>query len=174
MKALPLKFFDRDSHIVAQELLGKFLVRKIGTKKVSAMITEVEVYDGFQDLGSHASKGRTPRTEVMYGKPGRFYIYLCYGMYYLLNIITREEGYPAGILIRGVEGHNGPGKLTRYLGINKNLNSLEAIPKNGLWFADGGNTIKKSEIKAEHRIGIDYAGPIWAKKKWRYVLSKSA
>src|SRR5438477_265913 len=102
-KILPADFFNRDTDQVAQELLGKFLVRKIQGKETSAIITEVEAYDGQSDLASHASKGKTKRTEVMFGKPGIFYVYLCYGIHHMLNIVTREHGYPAAVLIRAVK-----------------------------------------------------------------------
>src|SRR3954469_11003653 len=101
-KVLSNTFFDRDTATVAQELLGTFLVRKIGRKEIAAMITETEAYDGPHDLASHASKGKTQRTEIMFGHPGNFYIYLVYGMHEMLNIVTREHGYPAAVLIRGI------------------------------------------------------------------------
>src|SRR5438067_1466790 len=112
-KVLTSAFFERDTKTVAKELIGKFLVRKINKKVVAVMITETEAYEGFKDKASHAFKGRTKRTEIMFGQPGYFYVYLCYGMYYLMNISTRESGFPAAVLIRGVEGADGPGKLTR-------------------------------------------------------------
>jgi DNA-3-methyladenine glycosylase len=100
---LPKNFFNRDTLKVAQELLGCILVRKIGKKVIRAVITEAEAYKGKKDLASHASKGRTPRTELMFGEAGRAYIYLIYGMYYCLNIVTEKKNYPAAVLIRGVE-----------------------------------------------------------------------
>jgi DNA-3-methyladenine glycosylase len=169
-KVLKQEFFNRDTNVVARELIGKFLVRKIGKKEVAVMITETEAYDGFKDRASHAFRGRTPRTETMFGPAGHFYIYLCYGMYYLLNISTREEGHPAAVLIRGIEGANGPGKLTRLMGINKNLSTKKASRATRLWFEDRGIAIKKSKIKRTPRIGIHYAGVEWVNKKWRYVL----
>jgi DNA-3-methyladenine glycosylase len=102
--------------MVARELLGKFLVREV-TEESALMVTEVEAYDGPADLASHAARGRTPRNTVMFGEPGVWYIYLCYGVYWLANIVTGPPDYPAAILIRGVEGVSGPGRLTRHLGI---------------------------------------------------------
>lgn len=169
-KVLKQEFFDRDTKIVARELIGKFLVRKIGKKEVAVMITETEAYDGFKDRASHAFRGRTPRTETMFGPAGHFYIYLCYGMYYLLNISTREAGHPAAVLIRGVETANGPGKLTRMLSIDKKLSGMKAKKSTGLWLEDRGIVIKKNKIKRTPRIGIHYAGEEWINKKWRYVL----
>ena len=88
-KVLPQEFFNRETKVVAKELLGKFLVRRVGGLEISAMITETEAYDSLEDLASHASKGKTKRTEVMFGQPGNFYVYLIYGMYYMLNVVTR-------------------------------------------------------------------------------------
>ena len=99
---LKREFFNRDTVVVAQELLGKYLVRKINGKIVKFRITETEAYCGSKDLACHASKGMTPRTKVMFGPPGHAYIYLIYGMYYCLNIVTEKEGYPAAVLIRAV------------------------------------------------------------------------
>ncbi len=102
-KILKESFFNRDTKIVAKELLGKFLIRKIADKEIATIITETEAYDGPYDLASHAFKGRTLRTEVMFGNPGKLYVYLCYGMHFMLNVVTREQGYPAAVLIRGVK-----------------------------------------------------------------------
>jgi len=169
-KILTQKFFDRDTKVVATDLLGKFIVRKIRGKEVSVMITETEAYDGPKDLASHASKGMTKRTEVMFGHPGIFYIYLCYGMYYMLNVVTGKKDYPAAVLIRGVEGKNGPGKLTKFLKIDNKFNKKLAIPKNNLWLEDRGVKIPENNIKKTPRIGVDYAGPIWSKKKFRFLV----
>lgn len=173
-KILDKNFFARDTKKVAKDLLGKFLVRKINNKEISLMITEVEVYDGFKDKASHAHKGKTKRTEVMFSHPGTIYVYLCYGMYFMLNIVTREKDYPAAILIRGVKNENlnlnGPGKLSKFLKINRNLNNKLVRKSSGLWFEDRGIKINNSKIKETPRIGVSYAGPIWSKKKLRFVL----
>ncbi|HTW96464.1 MAG TPA: DNA-3-methyladenine glycosylase, partial [Candidatus Methylomirabilis sp.] len=100
-KILKEKFFTRPTLLVARDLLGKFLVRKIGKKEVAVMITEVEAYDGPKDLASHASRGMTDRNAIMFGAGGYFYVYLCYGMYEMLNIVTGPKNYPAAILLRG-------------------------------------------------------------------------
>ena len=101
-KIVPAPFFNRSTLAVAKELLGKFLVRKTGEGTIEGMITEVEAYIGPEDKASHAARGRTPRTEVMFGGPGIWYVYMIYGMYHCLNIVTEKEGYPAAILIRSV------------------------------------------------------------------------
>lgn len=108
MKRLNRKFFDRPTVKVAQELLGKFLIRKIGRKTFKTRIIETEAYCGIRDLACHASKGLTERTKVMFGPPGFSYVYMIYGMYHCLNIVTEREGYPSAVLIRGVELYRGP------------------------------------------------------------------
>ncbi|OGZ64267.1 MAG: hypothetical protein A3A98_02710 [Candidatus Staskawiczbacteria bacterium RIFCSPLOWO2_01_FULL_40_39] len=176
-KILQKSFFDRDTETVARELLGKFLVRKIGNKEIPVMITETEAYDGPDDQASHASTGRTNRTEVMFGHPGTWYVYLCYGMYFMLNIVTREQHYPAAVLIRGatLENHdkvllNGPGKLTKFLAVDKNLNNKKTDKATGLWLEDRGVGISEKQIIKTSRIGVAYAGPVWSAKKMRFVL----
>ncbi len=169
-KILNQKFFNRDAEIVAKELLGKFLVRKAGRKEIASVITETEAYVGPHDLASHASKGETKRTKIMFSEPGHFYIYLIYGMYLLLNIVTREKGYPAAVLIRGLEAAEGPGKVGKFLKINKKMNGGSAEKKTGLWFEDRGIRIAKNQIKKTPRIGVDYAGPVWSKKKLRFLV----
>lgn len=163
-------FFDRKTVVVARELLGKHLVRRIGRQSVALRITEVEAYVGPYDLACHAAKGRTARTEPMFGPAGTLYVYLVYGMHWMLNVVTEAEGYPAAILIRGTESHGGPGILTKALEINKGLNGRPANRRSGLWFEDRGEGVSPREVRKTPRIGIDYAGPVWAKKKLRFVL----
>lgn len=162
-------FFARTADIVAPELLGKYLVRQHGDTETALMITEAEAYDGFLDQASHAAKGKTKRTEVMYGKAGHWYVYLIYGMYEMLNIVTGKDGYPSAVLIRGVEGIDGPGKLTRELGVARTLNAKPASKGNGLWIEDRGIFIPKNSIITTPRIGVAYAGE-WSKKPWRFVI----
>lgn len=168
-KIVSLDFFNRKTKRVAKELLGKYLVRTLGTKKFSLMITEVEAYVGPHDLASHSSKRRTPRTEIMYMGAGTIYIYMIYGKYFMLNIVTESEGFPAAVLIRGVAGINGPGLVSQHLEIDKKLNGLQLSKSNSLWIEDRGTVIKSKEIVASARIGVAYAGEIWANKKLRYV-----
>lgn len=173
-KRLDRQFFERKTLAVARDLLGKVLIRKIGDRIVSALITETEAYCGPYDLASHASKGKTPRTTVMFGPAGYSYVYLIYGMYHCLNIVTEKDGFPAAVLIRGVllgngTHLNGPGKLCRELRIDKTLNSIDIIGSKQLWVEDHGIIIRKSEIKTTPRIGIDYAKE-YKDKPWRFVL----
>ena len=173
---LKKEFFERSVLAVASDLLGKCLVREVDGEKRACMITETEAYDGENDLACHASRGRTARTEVMYGEAGVFYVYLVYGMHNMLNIVTGEKGYPAAVLIRGVRGMEdgadieGPGRLTRFLTINRNMNGKSALPEIGLWFEDRGIVIPSRKIKKTSRIGVAYAGA-WADKKYRFLLA---
>ncbi len=174
IKVLSKKFFERNTLSVAQNLLGKFLVRKIGRKTIRAMITEVEAYKGFEDKASHAHRGKTKRNEIMFGSPGYWYVYLTYGMHWMLNIVTEKENYPAAILIRGVESVSGPGRVTKFFKIDKRLNKKSANRTSGLWIEDGGVRIKKSEIKKSSRVGVDYAGLKWGKKQYRFYIKFNA
>ncbi len=164
------KFFNRPTLDVARDLIGKHLCRRLQKGKIlRARICETEAYDGFEDRASHAHSGMTPRTLVMFGPPGYGYIYLCYGVHWLLNISTREKDYPAAVLIRGVEGVSGPGRLTRHFQIDRAFNGQLLNRVSGLWIEDHGTPVHPEEIKATPRIGIDYAGPEWSDVPWRFV-----
>ncbi|MBI2610380.1 DNA-3-methyladenine glycosylase [Candidatus Kaiserbacteria bacterium] len=174
-RVLRRNFFERRPQTVARELLGKFLVRRVGGKTRAYVITETEAYDGTHDLACHASKGRTRRTEVMFGPAGYWYVYFVYGMYDMLNIVTGLKGYPSAVLIRACQGKtltlDGPGKLTRELGITHMMNGKPAVKSSGLWVEDRGVEIKLGDIKRTPRIGVAYAGS-YADKLWRFVLHK--
>ena len=163
------KFFARPTLRVARELLGKYLVRRIGAKTIARQITEVEAYIGFRDLASHASRGRTKRNEIMFGKAGRWYVYFTYGMHWMLNIVTERKGYPAAILIRGVEGISDPGLVTKFLRVGKRFNGNLASRASGLWIEDRGVRIRPTKIKRAKRVGVDYAG-VSRHKLWRFYL----
>ena len=162
-------FFARPAVKVARELLGKHLVRRTGKTEVAAMITEVEAYIGPHDLASHARFGRTARTEVMYGPAGHWYVYLCYGVHWMLNVVTDVEGWPSAVLIRGAGEFLGPGRLTKGLKIDQRLNTLPAAPATGLWVEDHGTRVRRGQIECTPRIGIDYAGE-WKHELFRFVL----
>jgi len=197
MKKLKRNFYNQPTLKVAQDLLGKFLVKKIGKNILSGKIVETEAYVGPNDLASHASHGKTTRTAPMFGPPGYAYVYLVYGLNYCFNIVTEGKNYPAAVLIRAIEPAegvasiiknrnfnkkqnlkskilnlksltNGPGKLCQALKIDKSLNNLD-LTKNTLWFEDRGIKIKPSEIAATKRIGVDYAGK-YKNKPWRFYL----
>lgn len=168
MRHLGSDFFRRKTLKVAQDLIGCYLCRKVGKNVERYLVTEVEAYIGPHDLASHSSKGRTQRTEVMYAEAGTIYVYMIYGMYFMLNIVTEEKEYPAAVLIRGAGKYAGPGRLARALLIDKTLNGKMAVPKNGLWFESREG--KRPKIKKLKRVGVDYAGPVWAEKEYRFLL----
>ena len=173
-RSLATSFFDRPTLDVAHGLIGCVLARKRGTRVERFMITETEAYDGFADRASHASRGRTKRNEIMFRAAGHIYVYFTYGMHWMLNIVTGLVSYPAAVLIRGVDGANGPGRLTRALRIDRRLNGAPASPVGGLWIEDRGVRVTRDAIQATPRIGVDYAGRVWARKPWRFVLRKTA
>jgi len=162
-------FFSRPALVVARELLGKYLVRELDGHQIAAMICETEAYVGPHDLACHASKGRTARTEIMFGPAGYWYVYFIYGIHWMLNAVTNDEGHPAAVLIRGAGEWIGPARLTKALSIDKNLNCREAAPAAGLWVEDRGVVIPRRKIERTPRIGVDYAGP-WAAKPYRFVV----
>ena len=156
---------------LARQLLGRLLVRRLGNGAVSRhRISEVEAYVGEHDLASHARKGRTKRTVVMYRPGGIWYVYLCYGVHEMLNLVTGPAEFPAAILIRGVQDLEGPGRLTRQLAIDRRLNGVPAVPDSGLWLEDDGWRPARGAVRAGPRVGVDYAGPVWAAKPWRFRL----
>lgn len=172
---LPPSFFNRPTVEVARDLIGKTLVRRFPDGTQTALtVTETEAYDGPLDLACHAAKGRTPRTEVMYGPAGHFYVYFIYGIHWLLNVVTGPEDFPSAVLIRAVHCAerslflNGPARVTKALKIDKSFYGKAATSESGLWFEDRGEKVGK--IIATPRIGVDYAGKEWAGKEWRFVL----
>ncbi len=178
---LKREFFERDTMIVATDLLGKYIIRETSKGKIIGKIVEVEAYLGPKDKASHSyNYKKTDRTKTMYMKPGTLYIYLIYGLYFCLNVITESEGMPCAVLIRqlfpidGIElmienrnvkiGKNfrnltdGPGKLCMALNITKNqFNGIDSCSHNSKLFFTKGEIIKKDNIIASKRIGIDYA-----------------
>ena len=132
-------------------------------------IHEVEAYDGEKDLACHASRGKTERTAVMYASGGVWYVYLVYGMYSMLNIVTGVFGYPSAVLIRGAGEVSGPGRLTKTLSIDRRLNDKRATKQTGLWIEDDEFAVPRGAIIRTPRIGVDYAGA-WAKKPYRFLL----
>jgi len=154
---------------LARWRLGKVLVRRLPDGREDArLIVETEAYCGETDLASHARAGRTKRTEVMYGQGGQWYVYLCYGIHEMLNLVTGPADWPAAILIRGVEGAIGPGRVTKALAIDRRLNALPARPATGLWLEDHGVRVPRALVQVTPRVGVDYAGPLWSTKHWRF------
>lgn len=160
---LDYEFYNRHSVIVAKELLGKKLV----FGDLEGVITETEAYRGMDDPASHAYK-LTPRSIIMRGDPGYSYVYMIYGMYYLLNVSTEEYGMPGAVLIRGVKLEDrhldGPGKICKYFGIDKRYNGVNMLIDNKLYIADSNF---KPNFTTTSRIGITKA----TDKLWRFVIN---
>ena len=174
-RILPRTYFNRPTLTVARSLIGKYVVREIDGRILAGKILEVEAYVGPQDKACHASKGRTRRTEVLFGPPGVAYVYLIYGMYHCLNVVTEREEFPSAVLIRAIEidGEliDGPGRLCRALQIDRRLNRVDLTTGESLWFEDRGALVERGDVEAHPRIGVDYAGE-WAKKPWRFRLRR--
>lgn len=175
MTILTRSFYHKDTLEVARGLLGGVLVCRVERKTVRARIVETEAYVGEDDLACHASKGRTKRTEVMYGEAGYAYVYMIYGMYHCLNIVTEAKDFPSAVLIRAVEidgvSHketDGPGKLCRFLGIDRSLNEWDVTRGEKLWI-ESGKPSDGETVSATKRVGIDYAGHC-REYLWRFVL----
>lgn len=163
-------FFNRPADVVAREILGCTLCVRRRGKVERHVINEVEAYLGPHDRACHAARGRTKRTEVMYLEAGTIYAYLVYGMYIMLNFVTGEKDWPAAVLIRGAGMHDGPGKLTKYLHITRHYNGKRSGKKTGLWVEGPAGTVPPQRIATSPRIGIEYAGPVWAKKHLRFFI----
>jgi len=174
-KILKRAYFNRPTLQVARSLLGKYLVRKNGRAVRAGRIVEVEAYIGMEDRACHASKGHTARTDVMFGPAGVAYVYLIYGMYHCFNIVTERDGHPSAVLVRAVEDVetraliDGPGRICRFLDIDRTLNRLDLTAGEALWVEDRGGRVARSAVMTGRRIGVDYAG-VWANKPWRFRL----
>ncbi|HYM34081.1 MAG TPA: DNA-3-methyladenine glycosylase [Steroidobacteraceae bacterium] len=169
---MPREFYARRTLTVARELIGMHLVRNFRGKNLTGRIVEVEAYQGPQDLAAHSARGKTDRNAVMFGPPGFAYVYLIYGMWDCVNIVTREEGVPHAVLIRAVEPitnikHKtwGPGLLCKAMRIDRSLNGTDLCGRT-LWIETPEN-FNCSKIARAPRIGVDYAGD-WAYKPWRF------
>ena len=169
-----LEFYSKRAPELAPSLIGKLLCRKMcdenGERIIKFRITETECYFGEEDTACHAHKGKTERTKTMYRRGGIAYVYLCYGMHSMLNVVSGPEGYPEAVLIRGVEEYNGPGRLTKALKIDRSLNGEDLVLSRELWIEDDGYC---SEYVAGKRIGIDYATEEYRSILWRYTMIKN-
>ena len=188
---LPVSFYDRPVLEVARRLLGMRLVRRLDGQRLSGMIVEVEAYDGEADLACHARAGRTPRTAVMYGPPGRAYVYFTYGIHWLLNCVTGPENYPAAVLLRAIfpqegldqiaarracrpqaEWCNGPAKLCQAMAIDGQLNGADlTAPHSGLWI-EPGQPIPAELIHTSPRVGIHNVPDPWRSLPWRFYVAE--
>jgi len=168
MDRLNYDFYKQDALTVAQRLLGKILVRRWEDgSETRYVITETEAYLGEEDLACHASKGRTKRTEVMYSEGGLVYVYLIYGMYWMLNVVTGTNNDPQAVLIRGIDKITGSGKVGRELKLDKSYYGESLMDSNRIWIENAPDI---SDFISAPRIGIDYAGEIWKEKPWRFIL----
>ncbi len=183
LKSLPRKFYCRDTCIVARDLLGKRIVRKIGSKQLSGIITETEAYRFQDDPASHAYRGITPRNQAMFGEVGKAYVYFTYGMYYCMNVVAKSKEFKAGaVLLRAIEPEkgietmlknrnksdiknltNGPAKLTQALVISKKHYGIDLVSNNEIFITQG---MRLNQIKAKPRIGIKVA----ADRLWNFSV----
>ena len=167
MRQLTKEFFLRDVLEVAPDLVGKVIRVNTPELKADFRITETEAYRGEEDLACHASKGKTARTSPMYETGGILYVYLIYGMHWMLNVVCEKAGNPQAVLIRCVENFNGPGKLTKAMGIDKSYNRLDVTRSDIFQILDDEADL---QLKVDKRVGIDYAGEIYKNKLWRWIL----
>jgi DNA-3-methyladenine glycosylase len=184
---LPVSFYDRDAVDVAQALLGMHLVRVENGARISGVISETEAYRGMEDLGCHAHSGKTKRNEVMFGPPGRAYVYFTYGMHWCLNFVTGAVGFPAAVLIRAVDplegleliasrraGRprniwcDGPAKLTQAFGVTGEQNGVDLCDEGSGLFVEGGKPVEKGTILATPRIGLNNVPEPWRGMLWRF------
>jgi DNA-3-methyladenine glycosylase len=168
-QTLDADFFDRPADRVARDLIGATLVvRGPGGRVTQHVVHETEAYLGAHDLACHGAKGMTRRNATMFGPAGRWYVYLCYGMHWMLNVVTGAEGVPAAVLIRGAGVFTGPGRVTKGLGIDRGFDGRPAARSAGLWFEEGVE-VPRRLIARTPRIGVGYAGA-WAAKPLRFVV----
>ena len=165
---LPISFFLRDVLDVAPDLLGKVLVRRFHSGETERyVITETEAYRGGEDKACHANKGKTPRTEVMFCEGGVVYVYLVYGMHWMLNFVTGPLDDSSAVLIRGLEGISGPGRVGKALGLDNSFYGENLMTSQRLWIE---NSVSQIKYATSARIGIDYAGEPWVSKPWRFMI----
>lgn len=164
MRLLP-EIYTKPAIQLAPLLLGKTLCRRINDEVIRLRITETEAYAGESDTACHAHKGKTPRTAVMYEPGGVAYIYLCYGIHNLLNVVAANENEPEAVLIRAVEGISGPGRLTKAMQIDRTLNKESFITSDTLWLEEG----ESLPYITTPRIGINYASEEDKAQLWRFL-----
>jgi DNA-3-methyladenine glycosylase len=178
VRPLPRSFYDRDTVLVAQELLGKLLVHRATDGPRIGRIVEVEAYLGPHDLAAHSSRGLTERTKVMFGPPGHAYVFFVYGMYFCMNVVTEREGHAAAVLLRALEPvkniqgrTQGPGLLCRAMGITKELNGHDLVSRD--FFIAAEPVAGPVRIVKRPRIGVDYARH-WARRCLRFYIKGNA
>lgn len=163
---LNTSLFSLPAPELAPLLIGKLLCRRTNNRIVRLRITETECYYGEEDSACHAHCGQTHRNAPMYLQGGHTYVYLCYGIHNMLNIVSGPQGHPEAVLIRGIEGFNGPGKLAKALQIDRSLNAIDITTSDELW-------IEEDEVlysyRTDRRVGIDYATPADRDRPWRFI-----
>jgi len=165
------KLWHLPARKVAPLLLGCRLCKRGPDGRISRLlIMEAEAYCGPLDRASHASRGLTPRNRIMFGPPGYWYVYLCYGVHWMLNLVTGPDGYPSAVLLRGVEDFSGPGRLTRALKITKAFDGRACSRHTGLWLEGPAEIPAGWHRRRGPRVGVDYAGPEWLAKPYRWWL----
>jgi DNA-3-methyladenine glycosylase len=176
MQILPRTFYDRDAESVARDLLGKLLVRRIDRATRIGRIVETEAYLGPHDLAAHSARGRTARTEVMFGSPGHAYVYLIYGMHHCLNVVTGPGNHASAVLLRALQpvtklesAASGPGRLCRALNIDRRLNGHDLLTGE-LVVTEPEEVAAPFEIVSRTRVGVDYSGE-WAEKLLRFYIA---
>lgn len=170
VRPLDAAFFDRAADRVARDLIGaRLAVRRPDGVVERHVVFETEAYLGAHDLACHGARGRTARNAVMFGPAGHWYVYLCYGLHWMLNIVTGAEGVPAAVLLRGAGSHEGPGRLTRALGVDRAFDGRAATRSSGLWLESARSPVPRRLVRRTPRIGVGYAGD-WAEKPLRYVV----
>ena len=192
MSVIARDFYARSALEVARDLLACRLVRQLDGVRLAGLIMETEAYQGEDDLGCHAAAGRTPRTAVMYGPPGHAYVYFTYGLHWLLNAVTDNEGTPAAVLIRAIQPEegidlmtnnrpfqamkrswtDGPAKLTQALGITGDFNGVDLCSQTcGLWI-ETGEAIQDDEVERTPRVGLNTVPEPWKSIPWRFVVQR--
>ena len=169
-RVIPLSFFAAPATDLAPRLPGKLLCRRVGDTVISCRITETECYYGEEDTACHAHHGRTARTDTLYLPGGFTYVYLCYGIHSLLNLVTGPAGHPEAVLIRGVEGAVGPGRVTKKLAVTRADNRLLLTPEAGIWLEE--DDAPPPPVVAGPRVGIDYADPADRERPWRFLIDE--
>lgn len=170
MERLSREFYRQNAVVLAEKLLGKTIVRvwDNGTE-MRYRIIETEAYMGEDDLACHASKGCTPRTKIMYGEGGYLYVYLIYGIYWMLNVVAGEKNHPEAVLIRGIDNVIGSGRAARELGIDKSFYGEDLTTSQRIWIEDAPDI---RSFRTAPRVGIEYAGEIWKNIAWRFIMDR--
>ncbi len=174
MKKLARSFYDRGTIVVAKELLGKYLIHVASGVERTGKIVEVEAYLGPHDLAAHSSRGLTERTKIMFGPPGNAYVYMIYGMYFCMNVVTEREGHASAVLLRAIEPvkniegrTQGPGRLCKTMGIDKRLNGHDLLSDD--FYIATPDRAEPLTVVRRPRIGVDYAGR-WARRLLRFYI----